>query len=166
MVKVPNALIVVDPTQEHNAILEARKLHIPVFAICDTNCDPDGIDYVIPGNDDANKSVKLIVSVLNDAIVEAKGGLPEVAYLKEEGTEEVTMKDALRQADRENALRIAARREMQREKLEREKARREAFAAKHEENKDGAQEAKDGEKPTKKPIRRAPKKTEEVKEGE
>ena len=91
MVKVPNALIVVDPTQEHNAILEARKLHIPVFAICDTNCDPDGIDYVIPGNDDANKSVKLIVSVLNDAIVEAKGGLPEVAYLKEEGTEEVTM---------------------------------------------------------------------------
>ena len=72
MVKVPNALIVVDPTQEHNAILEARKLHIPVFAICDTNCDPDGIDYVIPGNDDANKSVKLIVSVLNDAIVEAK----------------------------------------------------------------------------------------------
>ena len=166
MVKVPNALIVVDPTQEHNAILEARKLHIPVFAICDTNCDPDGIDYVIPGNDDANKSVKLIVSVLNDAIVEAKGGLPEVAYLKEEGTEEVTMKDALRQADRENALRIAARREMQREKLEREKARREAFAAKREENKEGAQEIKEGEKPTKKPIRRAPKKTEEVKEGE
>ena len=76
------------------------------------------------------------------------------------------MKDALRQADRENALRIAARREMQREKLEREKARREAFAAKREENKDGAQEIKEGEKPTKKPIRRAPKKTEEVKEGE
>ena len=59
MVKVPNALIVVDPTQEHNAILEARKLHIPVFAICDTNCDPDGIDYVIPGNDDATKSISM-----------------------------------------------------------------------------------------------------------
>ena len=166
MRKLPNAIIVIDPTEEVNACKEARKLNIPVFAICDTNCDPDGIDYVIPGNDDANKSVKLIVSVLNDAIVEAKGGLPEVAYLKEEGTEEVTMKDALRQADRENALRIAARREMQREKLEREKARREAFAAKREENKEGAQEIKEGEKPTKKPIRRAPKKTEEVKEGE
>ena len=129
MRKVPNALIVVDPTIEHNAVKEANKLGIPVFAICDTNCNPDGINYVIPGNDDATKSVKLIVGVLNDAIVEAKGGLTEIAYTKDEG-EEVTMKDAIRQADRENALRIAARREMQRERLEKEKARREAFLAK------------------------------------
>ena len=128
MRKIPNALVVVDPTVEYNAVREANKLNIPVFAICDTNCNPDGIDYVIPGNDDATKSVKLIIGILNDAVVEAKGGIAEVAFAKDEG-EALTMKDAIRQADRENALRLAARREMQREKLEREKARRESFLA-------------------------------------
>ncbi len=143
MRKIPNALIVVDPTIEYNAVREANKLGIPVFAICDTNCNPDGISYVIPGNDDATKSVKLIIGVLNDAIVEAKGGLTEIAYTKDEG-EEVTMKDAIRQADRENALRLAARREMQRERLEREKARREAFLAKQQaaQNGEGKQNKK------------------------
>ncbi len=126
MRKVPNALVVVDPTIEYNAIREANKLNIPVFAICDTNCNPDPIDYVIPGNDDAQKSITLIITTLADAIVEAKGGLPEVAYTKDEG-EEVTMKDAVRQADRENALRLAARRELQRERLEKEKERRAKF---------------------------------------
>ena len=128
MRKLPNAIIVIDPTEEVNACTEARKLNIPVFAICDTNCDPDGIDYVIPGNDDATKSISMILGILNDAVVEAKGGLPQIAYSKDEG-EEVTMKDAIRQADRENALRLAARREMQREKMEREKQKREAFLA-------------------------------------
>ena len=128
MRKLPNAIIVVDPTEEVNACKEARKLNISVFAICDTNCDPDGIDYVIPGNDDATKSISMILGILNDAVVEAKGGLPQIAYSKDEG-EEVTMKDAIRQADRENALRLAARREMQREKMEREKQKREAFLA-------------------------------------
>ena len=136
MRKIPNALIVVDPSVEHNAIKEAVKLNIPVFAICDTNCDPDNVNYVIPGNDDATKSIQLIIGLLTDAIVEAKGGLPVIAYTKDEG-EEVTMKDAIRLADRENALRMAARREMQREKLEREKARREAFEAKLHAKKDG-----------------------------
>lgn len=128
MRKLPNAIIVIDPTEEVNACKEAKKLNIPVFAICDTNCDPDGIDYVIPGNDDATKSISMILGILNDAVVEAKGGLPQIAYSKDEG-EEVTMKDAIRQADRENALRLAARREMQREKMEREKQKREAFLA-------------------------------------
>ena len=126
MRKLPNAIIVVDPTEEVNACKEARKLNIPVFAICDTNCDPDGIDYVIPGNDDATKSISMILGILNDAVVEAKGGLPQIAYSKDEG-EEVTMKDAIRQADSENALRLAARREMQREKMEREKQKREVY---------------------------------------
>ena len=124
MRKLPNAIIVVDPTEEVNACKEARKLNIPVFDMC----DPDGIDYVIPGNDDATKSISMILGILNDAVVEAKGGLPQIAYSKDEG-EEVTMKDAIRQADRENALRLAARREMQREKMEREKQKREAFLA-------------------------------------
>ena len=128
MRKLPNAIIVIDPTEEVNACKEARKLNIPVFAICDTNCDPDGIDYVIPGNDDATKSISMILGILNDAVVEAKGGLPQIAYSKDEG-EEVTMKDAIRQADRENALRLAARREMQREKMERERQKRDAFLA-------------------------------------
>ena len=129
MRKVPNALIVVDPTKEYNAVKEANKLGIPVFAICGTNCEPDGINYVIPGNDDSSKSIKLIIGVLNDAVVEAKGGLTEIAYTKDEG-EEVTMKDAIRLADRENALKLAARREMQRERMEKERARRESFLAK------------------------------------
>ena len=128
MRKLPNAIIVVDPTEEVNACKEARKLNIPVFAICDTNCDPDGIDYVIPGNDDATKSISMILGILNDAVVEAKGGLPQIAYSKDEG-EEVTMKDAISKEDRENALRLAAGREMQREKMEREKQKREAFLA-------------------------------------
>ena len=128
MRKLPNAVVVIDPTVEYNAIREAKKLNIPVFAVCDTNADPDGIDYVIPGNDDATKAITLLVGVLNDAVVEAKGGIAEIAFTKDEG-EEVTMKDAVRQADRENALRLAARREMQRERLEKEKARREAFLA-------------------------------------
>lgn len=147
MRKLPSALIVVDPTIEYNAVREANKLGIPVFAICDTNCNPDGINYIIPGNDDATKSVKLIIGVLNDAIVEAKGGLTEIAYTKDEG-EEVTMKDAIRQADRENALRLAARREMQRERLEREKARREAFLARQQAAQNG--EAKTAKKVEKK----------------
>ena len=74
MNKLPNALFIVDPSKEEIAIREARKLHIPVFGIVDTNCDPDMVDYVIPGNDDAIRAVKLIVGVLANAIVEANGG--------------------------------------------------------------------------------------------
>ena len=74
MNKLPGALFIVDPTKEEIAIREARKLNIPVFGIVDTNCDPDMVDYVIPGNDDAIRSVKLMVSVLTNAIVEANGG--------------------------------------------------------------------------------------------
>ena len=74
MYKLPQAMFIVDPSKEEIAIREARKLNIPVFGIVDTNCDPDMVDYVIPGNDDAIRSVKLIVGVMNNAIVEANGG--------------------------------------------------------------------------------------------
>ena len=83
MDRLPNALIIVDPKKEINAIREARKLNIPVFGIVDTNCDPDDVDYVIPGNDDAVRSVKVILGVLNNAICEAKG-LEIVDYITEE----------------------------------------------------------------------------------
>jgi len=74
MKTVPEAIFVVDPVKEKNAILEARKLNIPVFGIVDTNCDPDLVDVIIPANDDAIRSVKLIVSRLANAFVEASGG--------------------------------------------------------------------------------------------
>mgnify|MGYP003296565330 CR=1 FL=1 len=74
MEKLPQALIIVDPKKEINAIREARKLNIPVFGIVDTNCDPDMVDYVIPANDDAIRAVKLIIGVMNNAIIEANGG--------------------------------------------------------------------------------------------
>ena len=73
MKKLPNALVIVDPRQEETAIKEARKLHIPVFGIVDTNCDPDMVDYVIPANDDAVRSVKLVIGVLANAVAEVYG---------------------------------------------------------------------------------------------
>ena len=74
MKKVPDALFVVDPRKEHIAVAEARALNIPIVGIVDTNCDPDEIDYVIPGNDDAIRAVKLIAGKMADAILEGKQG--------------------------------------------------------------------------------------------
>ena len=74
MKKLPSCLFVVDPRKEHIAVLEARALGIPVVAIVDTNCDPDDVDYVIPGNDDAIRAVKLIASKIADAVLEGKQG--------------------------------------------------------------------------------------------
>lgn len=83
MNKLPEAMFIVDPSKEEIAIREARKLNIPVFGIVDTNCDPDMVDYVIPGNDDAIRAVKLITGVMANAIVEANGG-KIVNYVKDE----------------------------------------------------------------------------------
>lgn len=109
MRKLPNAIFVVDPRIELNAVLEARKLKIPVFGIVDTNSDPDLVDYIIPGNDDAHKAVKLIATVMADAVVEAKGGQPAVAYTKDEGEgSDVSMNDAIANVDKvEEARRLA-----------------------------------------------------------
>ena len=74
MKKLPGALFIVDTRKERNAIAEAHKLGIPVVAIADTNCDPDEIDYVIPGNDDAIRAIKLIASVMANAMLEGKQG--------------------------------------------------------------------------------------------
>ena len=71
---LPGALFVIDPRKEKIAVTEAKKLGIPVVAIVDTNCDPDDVDYVIPGNDDAIRAVKLLASVISDAVLEAKQG--------------------------------------------------------------------------------------------
>ena len=71
---LPSAIFIVDPKKEKNAVDEARKLGIPIVAIVDTNCDPDEVDYVIPGNDDAIRAIKLIAATLADAIIEGKQG--------------------------------------------------------------------------------------------
>ncbi|MBR7185728.1 MAG: 30S ribosomal protein S2, partial [Clostridia bacterium] len=71
---LPSAIFIVDPRKEKNAVAEAKKLGIPVIAIVDTNCDPDDADYIIPGNDDAIRAIKLISSVLADAVIEGKQG--------------------------------------------------------------------------------------------
>ena len=74
MRKLPGALFVIDPRKEHNAIAEARKLHIPIVAIVDTNCDPDEVDYVIPGNDDAIRAIRLISATMANAVQEGRQG--------------------------------------------------------------------------------------------
>ena len=74
MKKLPSCMFVVDPRKEHIAVMEARNLGIPIVAIVDTNCDPDDVDYVIPGNDDAIRAVKLIASKIADAVLEGKQG--------------------------------------------------------------------------------------------
>ena len=87
---IPSAIFIVDPRKEHNAVLEAKKLGIPVIAIVDTNCDPDDADYIIPGNDDAIRAIRLISSVLADAVIEGKQGeqLTEAEASDAEATED------------------------------------------------------------------------------
>lgn len=135
MRRVPNAIVLADPTLEHSAVLEAHKLNIPVFALCDTNDDPDAIDFPIPTNNDASSAIKLLIGVLADAVVEARGGVTEVAYTKDEGPE-ATMVDAIRVADIANEQRKAAIRQARKEREERYQkmqaermARRQAFRA-------------------------------------
>ena len=79
MKKLPGALFIVDPRKEKIAVAEAKKLNIPIVAIVDTNCDPDDVDYVIPGNDDAIRAVKLIAGTIANAIIEGRQGADETA---------------------------------------------------------------------------------------
>ena len=90
MKKLPGALFIVDPRKEHIAVLEARKLNIPIVATVDTNCDPDEIDHVIPANDDAIRAVKLLTAKMADAVLEGRQGM----QTEETATEEVVAEDA------------------------------------------------------------------------
>ena len=89
MKKIPDAIFVVDPKKERICVQEAHTLGIPLIGIADTNCDPEELDYVIPGNDDAIRAVKLIVSKMADAVVEANQGMTESDEVYEEVAEEV-----------------------------------------------------------------------------
>ena len=94
MKALPQAIFVVDPRKEHIAICEARNLGIPIVGICDTNCDPDELDYVIPGNDDAIRAVKLIAGKMADAIIEGRQGEQEDATADEQAVEEAVAEAA------------------------------------------------------------------------
>ena len=87
MEQLPSAVFIVDPHKEHNAVLEAKKLGIPVIAIVDTNCNPDDADYIIPGNDDAIRAIKLISSVIADAVIEGKQGEANVEEAADEAAD-------------------------------------------------------------------------------
>jgi len=92
MKKLPAALFIIDPRKERNAIAEARKLKIPIVAIVDTNCDPDEIDYIIPGNDDAIRAIRLIAQAIANAIIEGRQGVDAITPIKlSEDTEEKTV---------------------------------------------------------------------------
>ena len=91
MKDLPAALFVVDPRKEKNAIAEAHKLGIPVIAIVDTNCDPEEADFPIPGNDDAIRAVKLIVSTIGNAIIEGRQGEQNAPAAAEETEAEVSL---------------------------------------------------------------------------
>ena len=145
MVKLPQAIIIVDPKKEVNAIHEARKLNIPVFGIVDTNCDPDDVDYVIPGNDDAVRSVKVILGVLANAICESRN-LEIVDYVTEDETKVKVQKEEVKEEKPEKPAKKEAKAEVKEEKVE-EKA--EKKTAKKETKKEVKEEVKE-EKPAKK----------------
>ncbi len=92
MERLPSCVFIVDTRKERNAVLEAKKLGIPVVAIVDTNCDPDDADCIIPGNDDAIRAIKLIAGALANAVIEARGGVQEEVAVEE--TAEVAVEEA------------------------------------------------------------------------
>jgi small subunit ribosomal protein S2 len=148
MKKMPDAMIIVDPKKEFNAIREARKLNIPVFGIVDTNCDPDLVDYVIPANDDAVRSIKVVLGVLNNAICEATN---------KELVDYVTEDDKVNMADVVEDIKVV-------EKEDKVEAKEEKKPAKKETKKEVVKEEKVEEKKETKKVAKKAEKKEEVKE--
>ena len=138
MKSLPQAMIIVDPTKEEIAIKEARILGIPVFGVVDTNCDPDLVDYVIPGNDDAVRSVKVMIGALSNAISEAYG-LEMVDYLTEEDKKAPAKKETKKEEKAEKA-------EVKEEKVEKKATKKEEVK---EEKKPAKKETKKEEAPKK-----------------
>ena len=154
MVKLPQALIIVDPKKEANAIHEARKLNIPEFGIVDTNCDPDDVDYVIPGNDDAVRSVKVILGVLANAICESRN-LEIVDYVTEDETKVKSQKDELKEE-----LKEEVKEEKVTKKAEKEEVKEEVAEELKEEKPAKKTATKKEEVKEEKPAKKAPAKKE------
>ena len=106
MKKLPDAMVIVDPKKEYNAIREAHKLGIPVFGIVDTNCDPEDLDYPIPGNDDAVRAIKVVLGVLANAVAEATGK-EMVDYITEEDKETTSEDKAVKETKKETKTEVA-----------------------------------------------------------
>ncbi len=159
MEKLPQALIVVDPKKEFNAVKEARKLKIPVFGIVDTNGDPDDVDFVIPGNDDAVRSIRVMLGVLNNAICEANG-LELVDYISEEDKkgatkEETRMEELIKSENFDKAKKddteVEDKKEVKEVKEPKKeiKVKEEVKETKKEENKEDKKEVKKADAPKK-----------------
>jgi small subunit ribosomal protein S2 len=124
MKKLPDAVFVVDPTEDLIPVLEARKLGIPVFGIMDTNSDPDMLDYGIPANDDAVRSVRLLVGLMADALIEAKGGVLSYAYQQDEEEKDISMIDVIINVERQNEENDRRRRQRNEERRQRQERRK------------------------------------------
>jgi small subunit ribosomal protein S2 len=123
MRKLPDAVFVVDPTEDYNAVAEAKKLGIPVFGIVDTNCDPEIVDYAIPGNDDAVRSIRLIIQLMADAMIEPKGGVLAAAY-QDNSEEDITMEDVIVNVEKQAQENERRRRQRMDERRRRDDRRR------------------------------------------
>ena len=148
MKKLPDAMVIVDPKKEYNAIREAHKLGIPVFGIVDTNCDPEVLDYPIPGNDDAVRAIKVVLGVLANAVAEATGK-EMVDYITEEDKE--VEEKATKAEKKETKEEVVAE--------EKKPAKK---ATKKEEVKEVKEEKKETAKKEEKPAKKAAKKEEKV----
>lgn len=144
MKKLPDALVVIDPMEDHNAVLEAKKLGIPVFGLADTNCNPAFVDYAIPANDDAVKAIKLMTSLLADAIVEAKGGILQDAYQEDEAEKDVTMEDVIINVEK-HAEELEKRRKARNEEKMRQQGNRGRFNRNSERRYIGKKDAENSE---------------------
>ncbi len=154
MKKLPDALVIVDPRKEEIAIREARKLNIPVFGVVDTNCDPDMVDYVIPGNDDAVRSVKLMIGALTNAIAEVNGN-EMIDYLTEEDKNKAAGKgkkddsvNEFTEALEKETVKVAKEDEIE------EEPKKPAKKAPKKEEKVEVKEEKKEEKPAKKEVKK------------
>ena len=123
MTKLPDVLFVVDTKKEHIAVKEAKTLNIPVVALLDTNCDPEPIDYVIPGNDDAVRAIKVVLGALTNAIIEVKGG-QLVDYVTEDETRKMARQE---KGPRKNEGKTFEKREKRTEKVVEKPVKKEAI---------------------------------------
>lgn len=96
MTALPGAIFVIDPKKERIAVAEARRLSVPLVGVVDSNCDPDDVDYVIPGNDDAIRAIKLLSSKMADAVIEGRGALAKIA---EDDTEKAGIEEKIMQEE-------------------------------------------------------------------
>ncbi|AMC93192.1 30S ribosomal protein S2 [Erysipelothrix larvae] len=142
MKKLPDAVFVVDPIEDRNAVLEAQKLGIPVFGIVDTNCDPDVVDYAIPANDDAVRSIRVIIQLMADAMVEPKGGVLAVAYQDQDG-EDISMEDVIINVEQQAAESERRRRQRQEERRRRDDRRRQQRGPRRDDRDDNRRPARE-----------------------